>query len=217
MGRYFGIRIVFSAAAPIALLLAGCASGVSTAACTGADWTALGLADGKSGASDKQSNATIKVCSDAGFVVDAAAYRRAREEGLKHFCTAEGGFAAGRSGQKYEGACLGSDEATFLTSYALGGKLYTLTKAKEEAIREYENAVADLDQHRYLLRVAENRYLKPSISNEDREHERQDADFRLREIDRLEKKLPEMLDAIEMTKTALDAYRIELLSMGLEL
>lgn len=159
----------------------------------------------------------MTACADAGYPADAEAYQSARAEGLKIYCTAEGGFAAGRSGGKYEGVCRGLDEATFLTSFALGGKLFTLNEAADEAIRNYESASADLDRHRYLLRVAEKRYLKPSISNEDREHERQDAEFRQREIDRIERKLPEMVETIESSKAALDAYRIELLSMGLEL
>ncbi len=207
----------YSAAIAVLFLVAGCASGVSTAECDGADWAALGLADGKAGAPAKRGATRTEACVAAGFVVDADAYRRGREEGLTSYCTAKGAFAAGRSGEKYYGVCTGPDEAEFLTSHALGGKLYALTEAKEAAIREYEAAVANLDQHRYLLRVAEKRSLKPSISNEDREHELQDADFRRREIDRIEGKLPEMLDAIEAAGATLDAYRIELLSMGLEL
>jgi len=84
-------------------------------------------------------------------------------------------------------------------------------------VQDYEAAIADLDQHHYLLKVSEKRYIKPSISNEDREQERQDAEFRRREIARIEGKLPAMLDEIDTAKAALDAYRVELLSMGLEL
>ena len=55
------------------------------------------------------------------------------------------------------------------------------------------------------------------MSNDERERERQDAEFRRREIARIENRLPQMLDDIENSRSALEAYRIELLSMGLEI
>ena len=136
---------------------------------------------------------------------------------MKTYCTAQGGFDAGESGAEYSGLCRGDDEMRFLESFALGEKLRALTAAKNAASEDYEAAIADLDRHNYLLRVSEKRYAKPSISNEDREHERQDADFRRREIARIEGRLPQMLDEIEKTQVALEAFRIELLSMGLEI
>ena len=107
---------------------------------------------------------------------------------------------------------LGMQDGAFVIELELA-----LTAAKNAASEDYEAAIADLDRHNYLLRVSEKRYAKPSISNEDREHERQDADFRRREIARIEGRLPQMLDEIEKTQVALEAFRIELLSMGLEI
>ncbi|OFX00994.1 MAG: hypothetical protein A3E78_15355 [Alphaproteobacteria bacterium RIFCSPHIGHO2_12_FULL_63_12] len=199
------------------LLAAGCASGMTTADCASADWTAIGLEDGRTGARPKLFDQRRKACEDAGASVDLAAYSAAREQGLKIYCTTQGGFNAGRDGAEYSGLCRGDDEMQFLESFALGAKLRVLTEAREAAVQDYEAAIADLDQHNYLLRVSEKRYAKPSISNEDREHERQDADFRRREIDRIENRLPHMLDEIENARAALESYRIELLSMGLEI
>jgi hypothetical protein len=205
-------------AAPFAgALLAGCAGGMTTSECASADWTALGFEDGRTGARPKLSEQRREACASEGISVDFAAYETAREDGLKTYCTAEGGFDAGRSGGEYFGVCAGETEMRFLESLALGERLHALTDAKEKAVSAYEAAVAELDQHNYLLRVSEKRYLKPSISNEDREQERQDAEYRRREIARIENRLPEMLDDIETVKQALDAYRIELLTMGLEL
>lgn len=212
------LRISAKLASPFAAaLLAGCAGGMTTSECVSADWTALGLEDGRTGARPKLSEQRREACASEGIPVDVAAYEAAREEGLKIYCSAEGGFDAGKSGGEYFGVCAGEAEMRFLESFALGEKLHALNEAKEKAVSDYEAAVAELDQHNYLLRVSEKRYLKPSISNEDREHERQDAEYRRREIARIEGRLPEMLDDIETAKKALDAYRIELLTMGLEL
>jgi len=205
----------FAAAPVIAAMLAGCAGGMTSTECASADWAAIGLEDGRTGARPKLFDQRRKACENTG--VDLAAYSAARDEGLKTYCTAEGGFAAGRTGAEYSGLCGGDGEIRFLESFALGSKLHALTEEKDKAVQDYEAAIAELDQHNYLLRVSEKRYSKPSISNEDREHERQDADFRRREIARIENRLPQMLDEIEKTRSALEAYRIELLSMGLEI
>ncbi|MEK7264706.1 MAG: DUF2799 domain-containing protein [Pseudomonadota bacterium] len=190
---------------------------MTTADCASADWTAIGLEDGRTGARPKLFDQRREACEDAGASVDLVAYTAARDEGLKIYCTQQGGFNAGADGAEYSGLCLGEDEMQFLESFALGQKLHKLTGAKETAVQAYEAAIADLDQHNYLLRVSEKRYLKPSMSNDERERERQDAEFRRREIARIENRLPQMLDDIENSRSALEAYRIELLSMGLEI
>lgn len=212
-----GMRAISTAAFPLAAaLLAGCASGVAAVDCAALDWKTLGLEDGKAGARPKKFEERANACA-VKFSADVAAYDAGRTEGLEFYCSSKGGFAAGRTGEDYSGVCASETELAFFEGHALGARLHELTLAKEKAVREYEAAIADLDQHHYLLKVSEKRYVKPSISNEDREQERQDAEFRRREIARIEGKLPAMLDEIDATKVALDAYRIELLSMGLEL
>lgn len=211
------MRAISTAAVPLAAaLLAGCASGLPAVDCATLDWNALGLEDGKAGARPKKFEERAGACA-VKRSADVAAYDAGREEGLKTYCTSMGGFAAGRNGENYFGVCASDAELAFFEGHALGARLNGLTEAKEKAVREYEAAIASLDQHHYLLKVSEKRYIKPSISNEDREQERQDAEFRRREIARIESKLPGMLNEIDATKAALDAYRIELLSMGLEL
>lgn len=207
----------FVPAAFAAALLASCAGGPSSVDCTAIDWTALGFDDGSSGAGPGMFDQRTDACANPVDSAYFAAYSAGREEGLKTYCSSSGGFAAGRKGEEYSGACDPESELQFLESHALGLKLFALTEAGEKAVRDYEAAISDLDQHRYLLRVSEKRYSKPSISNEDREQERQDAEFRRREIARIEGKLTEMLSEIEKTRAALEAYRIELLTMGLEL
>lgn len=205
----------FIALAAFPALLAGCAGGMTTAECAGADWSALGFEDGRAGAAAEIFDKRREDCAGAG-PVDADAYELARIAGLKTYCTAEGGFAAGRKGDEYDDVCPAEAENVFVASFAQGRKLFELTAEKDGAVTVYEAAIADLDQHRYLLKVSEKRALKPSITNEDREMERQDAAWRKREIARLENKIPQMLKAIETAGAALDAYRDELKSAGLE-
>lgn len=201
-------------AAVAALFVAGCAGGMSAAECSGADWAALGAADGAAGARPKLFEQRAKACADHGLAVDVAAYEAGRERGLAQYCTDAGGFAAGKSGGEYLGVCPAATEGSFRTGFNAGAKLFLLTAAREKAVADYEKAVVDLDQHRYLLTVAEKRRQKSSISNEDREHERQEAEFRSREIIRIENDLPKLLDAIETSRTALDAYKAELSASG---
>lgn len=205
-------RLAFFSA--LMMIAAGCAGGMSATECAGADWSALGLEDGLAGAGLEALEDRQDSCDDDA-PINLAAYEAARLEGLKTYCTPEGGFGAGKAGGVYEQVCAGEDEMQFLASFALGQKLYTLTQAKEKAVRDYETAIADLDQHKYLLRVSEKRYMKPAINAEDREHERQDAEFRRREIARVEGRIPAMLDEIEKTRVALAAYEAELAAMGL--
>lgn len=204
-----------SGAVCAAALLSGCAGGMTQAECAGADWSALGLADGAAGARDKQFFEHAKKCGDMAFVPDRAAYESGRQEGLRSYCTPAGGFSAGKSGAKYQSVCPAETEAGFLENFEKGARLEALRRANEKAIDDYDSALADLDQNQYLLGVAEKRYAKPSISNEDREHEHQEVEHRRREITRLEKALPLLLFGIESSRRALDAFIDELAPLGL--
>ncbi len=198
-----------------AALLAACSSGMTKADCTGADWASIGLADGVSGARPKLFDQRTDDCAGHGFDPDIAAYSEARERGLASYCTPDGGFEAGRSGGEYQDVCPAGKEAAFLERFDQGVRLHALTLAKEKAAADYEAALADLDQHRYLLRVGEKRYAKPAISNEDRENERQEVEFRQREIVRIETDLPKMLADIEASRAALEGYTAELAAKGI--
>jgi len=210
-----GGSIMQFAAGGTALLLAGCAGGMTRAQCEGADWEALGFADGAAGARPKMFEERAKDCAGAGSGADALAYETGRARGLGSYCSRQGGFAAGRAGREYEGVCAADAAPVFLEAFELGARLGELARNKEKAVSDYESAMTALDQHRYFLRVAERRYAKASISNEDREKERLEAEYRRREIARLEGNMPKFLDEIDAARKALDAYRTELAAMGL--
>jgi hypothetical protein len=201
-------------AALLVALIAACAGGMTGDECAAADWAAIGYDDGAAGADAERFDERAAACAARGVAVNSAAYEQGRDRGLAAYCSPEGGFAAGRSGEKYLGVCPPQSEPIFLERYALGARLAELTRAHERSKGDYEAAVAELDQNRYLLRVAESRYAKSSISNEDREHERQDIDYRRREIARLEGAVPKLLSAIEETRAALDTFKSALLELS---
>ena len=195
--------------------LAGCAGGgMALAECEGLDWRALGLADGRDGQSGKDSEKRLESCAKAGAPVSIADYRAGREEGLRAYCSADGGFAAGAKGADYEGVCPAAREPDFLKVYVIGETLFKHAQASEDAKDAYAKAERDLDQHRFLLRAAEKRAQKSTISNEDREIARQEASYRTLEINRLERLLPRLVDEIEEAGAALDAYKARLIDEG---
>lgn len=196
-----------------AVALGGCAGDMPVAACASLDWRMIGETDGRSGLRAKEFDEHAKKCADG--AADRVAYEAGRASGLQFYCTRAGGLAAGAIDADYEETCAPETEAAFLAGYALGEKLYVLTKANRKAIAAYAKAESSLDQHRYLLRTAEKRAEKPSIDNEQRELARQDAVFRQSEINRLEGSLLRLVDEIEATRAALDAYKAELAAMGL--
>lgn len=128
------------------LFTAGCASGMTKAECSGADWAALGFKDGSVGERGKLVGERTKDCAAAGLAADVVAYEEGRSQGLRSYCTPEGGFSAGMSGSKYQGVCPAEEEAAFLANLEKGARLGELRAAHEKSIDDYDGALADLDQ-----------------------------------------------------------------------
>lgn len=76
------------AAFGLAAFAAGCASQPTASAeqCAGADWYAMGEADGAAGQSMTALNDEIIACRPHGIAPDLDAYRAGRAEGLKSWC-----------------------------------------------------------------------------------------------------------------------------------
>ena len=108
-------------ALPPLLLLAACAGKGPTmeaASCAGADWRALGLADGASGTDGFAPRAAA--CGEAGFAADRAAYDAGWREGLARYCTASSGYEAGRAGEAYADACDAAPDLAYREGFARG-------------------------------------------------------------------------------------------------
>lgn len=201
-------------AAALAILAAGCAGGMTRADCESADWSALGFADGRSGAPEKRAESRLNDCAGSGYAVDRAAYAASRAEGLAAYCTAAGGFDAGRLGQDYFEVCPASSETDFLSAYEQGAKLHALMLAEGEAVRARKAALDALDQHAFLLKADEKRAASSTISNEGREGARQEAASRRRDIARLEQSLPKLEAAIAAARADREAFEAILRASG---
>jgi hypothetical protein len=198
----------------LAALAAGCAGGMTRADCQAADWAALGFADGREGAPGSAAENRIKDCSSQGFAVDRTAFAAARAEGLAAYCTAAGGFDAGRLGGEYFGVCPAAAEPAFLAAYEDGAKLYALVLAEREADKTRKSAIEALDQHAFLLRAVDKRAASSTIGNEDRESARQEAAYRRRDIARLEQNLPKYEAAIASARAEREAFEAVLRRSG---
>ncbi len=201
-------------AAALMALLSGCAGGMTAADCQSADWSAIGFSDGRSGASQKLSDKRLDDCAADGFAVDRAAYAAGRSEGLKAYCTAAGGFDAGRLGQDYFEVCPASAEVEFLAAYEEGAKLHALIRAEREADRAHKAAVDGLDQNAFHLKAVERRAASPTISNEGREIARQEAASLQRDLARLEQNLPKLEAALKKARAEREAYETLLRASG---
>ena len=195
-------------------LLSACASGMSKDACAGADWFALGEADGLAGEPSERLAKRAEACAEHGFPADVELYRAGRSVGLSRYCTPEGGFEAGRAGLAYRGVCSPEDEARFLPEFELGAEMFRVTTAYDAAVANYESAIEALDQHRYNLRISRRRFENPNLSTEDREKARQDMEHHRREIERIERDLPLLEVEIDRARDALDDFRAYMARLG---
>lgn len=198
----------------LAACVAGCAGGMTRADCEAADWAALGFAGGRAGEPAKAADKRLESCARDGFAVDRAAYAAARTEGLAAYCTAAGGFDAGRLGGDYADVCPPTAELDFLIGYEDGAQLHALIGAEQDAERTHKAAIDALDQHAFLLKAVDKRAASSTISNEDRESARQEAAYRRRDIARLEQNLPKYKAAIEKARAAREAFEAVLRASG---
>ncbi len=109
-----------------ALVLQGCAGGMSKDECLVADWYAVGYEDGSRGASPDTVGKHRKACAEHGVAPNIQAYQQGRNKGLSHFCQPSKGFNLGARGYSYSGVCPRMLETEFLAAYNSGRRLYEL-------------------------------------------------------------------------------------------
>ena len=119
------------------LTLSGCAT-MNEQACLVTDWQSVGFEDGAAGRNVTAIGTYRQACARHGVAPDLARYRAGHAEGATLFCRAGNGFAAGRSGYRYQGICPADLEPSFLEAYAEGRQLYEL----ESELRAVENQIA---------------------------------------------------------------------------
>ncbi|MEE2691852.1 MAG: DUF2799 domain-containing protein [Pseudomonadota bacterium] len=121
-----------------AFALAACASFGPD--CAGADWRAIGFADGAAGMGAPHARYETHACTPkAGADSLYALYAAGWSEGVVAYCTPANGFALGASGAAYNGVCDSQDAASFGEAFRNGEALY-LAEAEAAAAR---NAYSD--------------------------------------------------------------------------
>lgn len=118
-----------------AVLLGSCAT-LSQADCRQGDWRGIGYVDGTSGYPVSRVDEHADACKEYGIAPNRTAYIQGRAEGLRQYCTPEGGWRAGRNGSEYAGVCQGSSQDAFLYAYNLGTEI----ASSERDVREAEEA-----------------------------------------------------------------------------
>ncbi len=130
------------------MVIQGCAT-MDQEECLASDWHAVGFEDGARGYPVDRISQHRKACAQHGVRADLGAYRRGRDEGLRHFCTAQNGFNLGSSGSGYAGVCPEDLADDFELAYSEGRRLHDLdrrVRSAENRIGSLERQVADLDQ-----------------------------------------------------------------------
>ncbi|MBB5517935.1 DUF2799 domain-containing protein [Amphiplicatus metriothermophilus] len=190
-----------------ALVLSGCATGMSEEECAGANWRAIGERDGLYGETLEKLDERAAQCGSFGLPADIEAYQAGRERGLRRYCTPDAGFDAGLNGRPYRGVCPPPAESAFLDEYDIGLRLYRLTRAHESAIEAYEDALDALESRRHGLRRARAKLRSEDLSDEERSKLQREIDRHRREIDRIERDLPRLSAEIDSALGRLEDYR----------
>ncbi|MEM6441742.1 MAG: DUF2799 domain-containing protein [Pseudomonadota bacterium] len=105
----------------VAALLAACGPRpVAPEACAGADWRAVGVADGVRGEGPARLDAHRASCAAAGAAPDVAAWEAGRERGLEGYCTPAGVHRAGAAGRPLAPVCPAEAATALAEAHALG-------------------------------------------------------------------------------------------------
>jgi hypothetical protein len=114
------------------LLVAGCATTEPTIAtkmqCAGANWEAVGLADGIAGRNAGYIAVHRDNCAAHNVVPDVATYERGYIQGVIAYCTKERGYHEGGKNRVYQNTCPDALEGPFLEGYAEGLAAYRSQK-----------------------------------------------------------------------------------------
>ena len=109
---------------------------MNKAECLVSDWQMIGYEDGAGGSGSERLAKHRKACAKHGIVPDLDAYKEGRAEGLGEYCQPTRGFALGRSGASYAGACPADLEADFLEAYDSGHRLWQLKTSVSSANKQ---------------------------------------------------------------------------------
>lgn len=131
--------LVLAISALFAAWLGAGAPAASAQDCDGADWRAIGFADGaERGSANDGSSRVAEHAEACGDRVDVYEYDGGFIEGLRVFCTPEHGFAMARAGQTYSGFCHSDQAEAFARALEQGGRIAQVETRLHEATQRRE-------------------------------------------------------------------------------
>jgi len=107
-----------------AVLLGGCATGMSKDECALADWQTIGYEDGLRGFPAERIGVHRVACAKHQVTPNLAAYTAGRERGLREYCQPKNGFRVGLHGGGYANVCSGPTEPAFVNGYRYGRQIH---------------------------------------------------------------------------------------------
>lgn len=169
----------------VALLLGSCAS-LTESQCRDSDWAAIGREDGLRGRPAAQLDKHRAACAGHGVQPDADTWRREHRQGLAAYCTAAGGYVAGRRGDSYEEVCAGAAERAFKPAFRDGHRVHDILRDLEELQRRMDDversalASGDLSPEARTQRRFESTELRRQYQQRQRDAERLDERYALK-------------------------------------
>jgi len=198
-----------------ALMLGGCAGGLSKDECLYADWQAIGYEDGARGAPASAVSSHRQACAKkAGVTPDMTAYLTGRHEGLREYCQVSNAFSIGSSGARYYGVCTGPEEDMFLSAYQRGNQLYTLEGDVAHAESAFAAAQARLTDLNLRIEHAGIALVAPGTTTEERIHLLADMKAMQEEKERVKRSFGPLRRDVEIAHDELADYRAFLAANG---
>lgn len=142
----YRVRAWFTLA--LAVLIAGCASGLSREECQLADWRTIGYEDGLRGLPQSRIGGHRKACAEYGVALNLDAYRGGWEQGVQSYCQPGNAYRLGRAGSKYSAVCPAGLEPGFLQAYGQGREIYALeseVRRLQRTLSHKRNRIADIE------------------------------------------------------------------------
>ena len=104
----------------VSLLFSACTPHLSKQQCESINWYQLGYQDGSQGKYQRNLTKDIQDCAQYKLQVNAPAYRRGWQAGVKAFCTPNTAYNLGVNGATYNNICPASSIKAFASAYRRG-------------------------------------------------------------------------------------------------
>jgi len=163
----------------------GCAT-MSKEECFEADWYQVGYRDGRAGMPRAQFQRHSEACIEHGVRPERGAYYRGRDQGIRSYCTEDNGYALGKRGRAYRGACPAELEAAFLKAYRSGLEIHQYESEVDRLqrrVRTIEKQIAQKEDRVYTADLTKAQRLELRYEIKKLELERVEAETQLQELE----------------------------------